>query len=328
MITLVSISGCKKEEDPPPAPIANFSFNGAGGNAPATVTFTNSSSNATSYNWDFGDGSTSTEKNPQHIFTSGGTFTVELIAKGEGGSNSKSKTINISDIEAPVANFTISGAGGFAPSNVTFTNTSTYANSYSWDFGDGSAASTEISPTHIYNVGGVFTATLTATGDGGTNSLSKTVNIESTPTKVQIDKIVLLDYPQANPSGGGWDSYNGPDIYWKLMDEDDITTYFTSGTVEDAVYGDLPFTYSNGLPFIVNNLNLFYNINFYDSDWPDSDDYMDFSPFDPSDYSDYPSVIHFNYTNPDYIDFDLYLTWSNSKNSINTEKEITITVDK
>jgi len=58
-------------------PVAGFSFTGAGENAPCTVTFINSSTNATSYIWDFGDGNTSSDENPQHLYTIGGTYTVE-----------------------------------------------------------------------------------------------------------------------------------------------------------------------------------------------------------------------------------------------------------
>lgn len=48
---------------------------------PASITFINNTTNATNYIWDFGDGSpTSTAVNPTHIYTSPGTFTVQLIA--------------------------------------------------------------------------------------------------------------------------------------------------------------------------------------------------------------------------------------------------------
>lgn len=50
---------------------------------------------------------------------------------------------------------------------VTFTNKSTNATSYEWDFGDGQT-STEQSPVHTYEAFGVYTVQLTATGNGGT----------------------------------------------------------------------------------------------------------------------------------------------------------------
>ena len=46
--------------------------------APGTVTFNNLSENALGYVWDFGDGQTSTEQNPEHIYSALGTYSVTL----------------------------------------------------------------------------------------------------------------------------------------------------------------------------------------------------------------------------------------------------------
>lgn len=56
------------------------------GNAsvPITVSFYNRSTNADSYLWDFGDGTTSTQTNPQHLYTKKGNFTVKLTATNKG----------------------------------------------------------------------------------------------------------------------------------------------------------------------------------------------------------------------------------------------------
>ncbi|MHB9029881.1 MAG: PKD domain-containing protein [Candidatus Latescibacterota bacterium] len=48
-----------------------------------------------SWNWDFGDGTVSTEQNPMHTFTKGGTFTVVLTVEGPAG---KSRWITVNDI--------------------------------------------------------------------------------------------------------------------------------------------------------------------------------------------------------------------------------------
>lgn len=72
---------------------------------------------------------------------------------------------------APVASFlaTTSGDGFYQ-----FTNTSLGANSYSWDFGDGSQ-SNEQSPSHVYAQEGIFIVILTVTGDCGTDLDSQQV---------------------------------------------------------------------------------------------------------------------------------------------------------
>ena len=296
-------------------PVANFTYTGAGVNAPATVTFTNTSQNATTYSWDFGDNGTSTATSPSHLYTSGGTFTVTLIATNSNGSNTIQKTVNMLGPVAPIANFTYTGANGYAPATVTFTNTSQNATSYSWNFGDG-GTSTATSPSHIFTIGGTFTVQLTATGTGGSNSTSQTVNILNPPIKVRIDQLKLWDYPQVDGSGSNWDYSAGPDIYWVIMNEAMTTTYFTSGTVTDAVYGNLPFTYTNGLPYTITSLTQTFTILFYDADSPDDDDFMDGYSFTPSDFSDYSSTLSFWSATSD-LDFDLYVTWLNAKNMSN-----------
>jgi PKD repeat protein len=57
---------------------------------------------------------------------------------------------------------------------VSFDNTSLYADSYVWDFGDG-ATSTEISPAHTYAADGTYTVTLTAYNANGENSFSQNI---------------------------------------------------------------------------------------------------------------------------------------------------------
>jgi len=51
------------------------------------ATFENNSLNATSYLWDFGDGNTSSDEEPWHQYSSGGSYSVLLIAGNEGCGN-------------------------------------------------------------------------------------------------------------------------------------------------------------------------------------------------------------------------------------------------
>jgi PKD repeat protein len=59
---------------------------------------------------------------------------------------------------------------------IEFSNFSQNATSYSWDFGDGNT-STEESPSHTYEAAGDYEVTLTATGDEGSDSQTKTVTV-------------------------------------------------------------------------------------------------------------------------------------------------------
>ena len=82
---------------PIPAPVASFTATPLSGTAPLTVTFTDTSTNTpTSWNWLFGDDSSSTEKNPTHIYTSAGTFTVRLTATNSAGSSTAPGYITVS----------------------------------------------------------------------------------------------------------------------------------------------------------------------------------------------------------------------------------------
>lgn len=169
------------------------------------------------------------------------------------------------------ADFTYSGAGT-APANVSFTNTSSGATSYQWDFGD-NATSTSVSPSHTYTHGGVFTATLTATGNGSTKSVSKTVNVTA-PTSVKIMGVKVLAMPFIDPStGSGWDNSNGPDVFFKFLDPSNAVL-LTGGTAYDVTQSMLPisWTVTNGL--LINNLTGNYSIEIWDYDTPDPNDYI------------------------------------------------------
>jgi PKD repeat protein len=88
----------------PASPTADFSASPTSGDAPLAVSFTDSSTGSpTSWSWDFGDGTTSTAQNPDHTYTSPGTYTVSLTASNVTGSDTKTRTDYISVTEAPVS---------------------------------------------------------------------------------------------------------------------------------------------------------------------------------------------------------------------------------
>jgi PKD repeat protein len=76
----------------------------------------------------------------------------------------------------PVALFTMDREIFKMDEAITFTNESTSAKEFLWDFGD-SKTSTQENPIHTYTSAGEFTITLTATGGGGTNTMSKTITV-------------------------------------------------------------------------------------------------------------------------------------------------------
>lgn len=84
----------------------------------------------------------------------------------------------------PAVSFTATNAVGFPALKTVFTNSTKFANSYKWDFGDGSAISTVENPEHTYTVVGTYTVKLTATNEKGDSVLIKTdfVKVNSKPT--------------------------------------------------------------------------------------------------------------------------------------------------
>jgi PKD repeat protein len=97
------------------------------------------------------------------------------------------------DPPLPVANFTFTGDNSSTPCEIIFTNSSINANSYTWNFGDGSSSQEE-NPKHTYNTEGAFSVKLTAEGKGGTHSISKSLTVlEPEPTALSINFTVAGD---------------------------------------------------------------------------------------------------------------------------------------
>ncbi len=77
-----------------------------------TIHFTDLSYNASTFYWDFGDGSTSTQASPSHVYSSPGTYSVQLIITGTTSCGSgadtvlKSNLIKVSTKPLPIAHCT------------------------------------------------------------------------------------------------------------------------------------------------------------------------------------------------------------------------------
>lgn len=147
--------------------------------AGSSVQFTNLSKYGHSYSWDFGDFTPqSNELNPTHVYNVLGKHTVTLTAYSIWNyANTRTKTEYIEVIAQPnnpvVADFIGNPLNGDVPMVVSFTNNSTNADSYLWNFGDGTT-STQENPTHIYNAVGVYTVSLNANLGSVSNSKVRT----------------------------------------------------------------------------------------------------------------------------------------------------------
>ena len=141
------------------------------------------------------------------------TGTVYLVIRGGGADYGTGLTLdNVSitplvpgidrmdPLFPPTTNFTFS----VTDLTVTFTNTSSNATSYLWDFGDGVGTSTEENPIYTYAEEGIYTVKLTATNDDG--STEHTANVTFAPNLIangSFDDDSAWSIIQHNGSGNG-----------------------------------------------------------------------------------------------------------------------------
>lgn len=160
-------------------PIAGFSVDTFEGCIPLEVTFTNmSSSNANAFDWTFEGGtpSTSNLEDPVVTYPAAGTYDVQLIVSSNGGTDTMLLEDFIIVLPEPIADFSYT----VDSTTVTFSNNSSEALSYLWDFGDGNT-STEQHPTHTYAAEGSYMITLTAINDCNENSFSREIGTALLP---------------------------------------------------------------------------------------------------------------------------------------------------
>jgi len=204
-------------------PVADFNANPLVGTVPLPVTFTDTSTGSPStWNWIFGDmgaGNTSTVQNPSHMYTTAGTYSVNLTVTNAGGSKTLIKTNYITVTPpVPVANFTGTPTTGPAPLSVSFTDTSTGSpSSWIWMFGDMGAGNTSTlqNPIHTYMSAGTYSVNLTVTNAGGSNTLIKTnyitvvtppvANFTGTPLSGPVPLLVVFtDTSTGSPMDWNW----------------------------------------------------------------------------------------------------------------------------
>ncbi len=112
--------------------------------------------------------------------------------------------------------------------NVTFTNTSTNATSYEWEFGDAAKGySTEANPTYTYDVSGSYSVTLTA--------IDENMNIKDTVQTVDID--IVDPTPVIDVTiDGEYDDWADIPTRDDLNFRGDLLTEVKLATTKDAVY--------------------------------------------------------------------------------------------
>ena len=141
----------------------------------------NKSSASDTYSWDFGDSGTATGNMPKHIYLTENTFVVSLIATSPEGCVDSGRSIAVIGT-GPVSSFTMSqNFSCTLPVLVNFTNTSSNANLYSWNFGNGKR-SVSMNDVASFDSAGAYNVTLvTRNSNGCADTNVQTFNVYPTP---------------------------------------------------------------------------------------------------------------------------------------------------
>lgn len=157
VVTGTDANGCVNSDDVTvsleSAPTVSFTADVTSGCAPLSVTFTNTGSNSSVCIWTLsngveltGCGSVST------VFQNAGWYDVTLTSTSANGCSSTETYLDFIYVEDVTAAFTpstfeLTGAN----QEVQFSNNSSGAVNYLWDFGDGTSTSVEEDPNHTYS---------------------------------------------------------------------------------------------------------------------------------------------------------------------------------
>lgn len=123
----------------------------------------------------------------------------------------------------PITAFSADMPTGFVPLTVNFSDESSFAESWAWDFGDGNT-STEQNPSNTYSTVGQYTVSLTTTNELGDSTVTKTnyITVNEKPALPEGEKLY----------GGNMENPN----FWTI-------TYLNAGTIPTAEWnytGDSP----------------------------------------------------------------------------------------
>ncbi len=188
-LTVTDVNGCKDDTLFSPVnvhanPDADFTYTQQPPcNLPSAIQIQNLTVDGDGFTWNMGVYGISNAHDPVINVAAVDSFVVALYADNLFGcKDTVEKVIEVYD--AIRADFTVDFASGCYPFEVLFTNSSTGASQYWWNFGD-NYFSTEFTTSHVYTTPGIYTVTLTVNNDS-----------------VCADSIIALDLIEVFPSAG------------------------------------------------------------------------------------------------------------------------------
>ncbi|MEL6835580.1 MAG: PKD domain-containing protein [Bacteroidota bacterium] len=141
------------------------------------------------------------------------------------------------DDENPMPNDEPTAGFTFAANEleVTFTNSSTNATTYTWDFGDGNT-STEESPTHTYAEDGTYDVTLTAKNGDNSDEDTQSITVMKDPENVRLTTGFIVT---AQTEEGSWFAQYFEELPTGVVDITQGTafqTFFPLSVLDGAIY--------------------------------------------------------------------------------------------
>jgi len=136
------------------------------------------------WSWDFGDGTTSTSATPTHTFTTSfrSRYIVRLTITTSNGC-SQTAVFIVKVGTKPTARIKVSDSVICANRNMTFFDSSTNANGYYWDFGNG-VLSSDSTAQYKYPMGGIDTVIHIVYNNGCPSDTVKRILIVDSPANV------------------------------------------------------------------------------------------------------------------------------------------------
>jgi len=170
--------------------ILSFSNNGY---APCEITINNRSEFATEYRWNFGNPASgiknqSLEITPRHTYEKGGHYSVALVARNSAINLESTfyQSFEIKEHPPTIAGFEFEIRGSKPPFEVRFSQTTTNADQFAWNFGDPSVSaknnsSNKPNPAYKYKQFGSYTVELEARSSVSklSDKITKTINIQA-----------------------------------------------------------------------------------------------------------------------------------------------------
>ncbi len=140
----------------------------------------------TSWLWRFGDGTTTGGQNAAHVFKTTGLQTVSLEVNNN-GCRVRTEKKELVTVKPPIADLKVT-YDCTDQLQVLFADATQGAETWLWDFGDGSPAATEQNPpVHPYPASGFYKVSLTTTNAECTSTDTMTVSVLSSKPEFTFD---------------------------------------------------------------------------------------------------------------------------------------------